>query len=94
MISNSQNDWFSPDKFTLDELRRLIGPKQVRVKIGACAPGKLVYDTNACHSIKESDPDLVGRMWASLKATNLTEIGVNTYDEFLTQQVCHIYLLM
>lgn len=87
VVSNSQNDWFSPEKFTIDELRRLIGSKPLRAQNAGCVLGRKAYDTNACHSIKESDPNLVGRMWASLKATNLTEIGVDTYDEFLTKQV-------
>lgn len=87
VISNSQNDWFSPEKFTLEELRRQIGSKPVRKQHKGCLPGKKAYDTNTCHSIKESDPDLVGRRWASLKPTNLTEIGVDTYNEFLTKQV-------
>lgn len=87
VVSNSQNDWFSPESFTLEQLRKLIGSKSVRRKSSHCQPGKKAYDTNTCHSIKESDPELVGRRWASLKPTNLTEIGVNTYDEFLTKQV-------
>jgi len=87
VVSNSQTDWFSPEKFSLEELRRLIGSTPVRVQSKPCEAGTKAHDTNTCHSIKESDPELVGHRWASLKPTNLTEIGVDTYDEFLTKQV-------
>lgn len=87
VISRSQEDWYEPSHFTYDRLYELIGRKNVRKDRDYCARGAVDVDTMHCHSIKEADPRLVGKEWASLRASNLTALGVETYADFMKVQV-------
>ena len=87
VVSRSQEDWYEPSHFTYDRLYELIGRKNVRKDRDYCAHGAVDVDTMHCHSIKEADPRLVGKEWASLRASNLTALGVETYADFMKVQV-------
>ena len=88
VVTDSQRDWFNPGMFTYARIKSLIGSRSVYdERHEGCGPGSQDRDTMKCHSIKEFDPRLVGRDWASLRATNLTAIGVETYADFMLAQV-------
>lgn len=53
-----------------------------------CGEGQADRQTSGCHSIKERDPSLVGKEWASLAPVNLEALGVSTYDGLFEKQVC------
>ena len=86
VVTDSQNDWFDPSMFTYDSIKSLIGGRSVYERREDCAPGSKHRDSMRCHAIKESDPRLVGRDWASLRASNLTALGVETYGDFMVAQ--------
>lgn len=87
VVSGSQADWFDPEEFTRAALRRLIGGRSAYMYYRGCGPGEDERETETCHRIKEADPELLGHRWAALKSSNLTELGIETYGDFLDAQV-------
>lgn len=92
MISGSQADWFNAEDFTLDRFKNIMGKKLIRHPFKECAPGSPVKDSELCHSVKEVDPRLTGKEWASLKLVNLTAFGVETIGDLLDVQACTFVL--
>jgi hypothetical protein len=86
MVS-SQTDWYNPEDYTFERLRSIIGHKVVRDGDGEECSEEEKREGVSCHSIKEVDPRLMGKEWASMRASNLTAIGVETYDDFMQVQV-------
>jgi hypothetical protein len=94
-MRQSQGDWYRPKDWSLDAIRRDIGKKSPYFEgISKCKLGSEHRDEKGCHSIKESDPELVGKKWASLVSTNLTYLGITTYNEFFDKQVRSIIELV
>jgi hypothetical protein len=52
-----------------------------------CAKGSPIRDTGRCHQAQEMDPRLLGKSWASLTMTNLTELGVESFSDLMEAQV-------
>jgi hypothetical protein len=87
VIVSSQTDWYNPEDFTFERLRSIIGHKVVRDGDGEECSEEQKREGVWCHSIKEVDPRLMGKEWASLRTSNLTAIGVETYNDFMQVQV-------
>jgi hypothetical protein len=87
LVTHSQGEWYNKKDFTYERLLEILGPRPVRHDDKDCRPGGKARDTDDCHSIREADPRLVGKEWAALKASNLTEHGVETFGDFLKVQV-------
>jgi hypothetical protein len=88
LISDSQTDWFKAEEYNFDRFRANMGNHIIRHSFEECAPGSPKRDSEDCHSVKEADPRLVGKEWASLKIVNLTALGVETIADLLEVQVC------
>lgn len=87
LVSGSQTDWFAAEDYTYEQFKAMMWNHHVRNRLAECAPGSPVRDTDVCHSVKEADPRLIGKAWASLKHVNLTALNVETFGELLEVQV-------
>jgi hypothetical protein len=88
LITHSQEDWHKAEEFSYASVEKLIGHLPVRKNETGCAKGSPMRDTSSCHTVKELDTRLLGRAWAALTQTNLTELGVETYSDLMRVQVC------
>lgn len=88
LIRDSQNDWLNEQDWRMEAMMRdLKGILLFDESEEECRDGQPDRQSKDCHSIKERDPSLVGKEWASLTAVNLDLLGVSTYDELFPKQV-------
>lgn len=89
LIRGSQSDWLDEQEWSFEAMSHSL--KNVSLydeDEENCREGQADRQTKECHSIKEHDPSLVGKAWASLAAVDLVGLGVSTYDALFDKQVC------
>lgn len=91
-IKDSQADWWKPEDWTLDAVRREVGEHTVYRDLKKCAPGQKNRETKNCHRIKEKEPKLLGVSWAAMVSVNAEKTGITTYNDLFDKQVCSFQL--
>ena len=89
LIRGSQSDWLDEKEWSLEAMRSDLRNVSLYDEDAAnCQEGQADRQSRECHHIKERDPSLVGKEWASLAPVDLVALGASTYDELFEKQVC------